>query len=775
MSRPTATTPRSDTHKSLYDPFGAMDSSPLGGSFSGSGQLPAPMLNLELVKGSGGKPMVEKAAIDWSSGSYGGGYRQMAALAGDPTLTKPFLQNPWVFACIMAIARSGCVMPGALRKDDTEERIPKSLLLARLKRPNPLMSQLKLWRVVAIQQLLFGETFLVLLKSRKGPDGNVVMLPIEAGDVPDEIWPVPGPLVFEVLDEKTKLPKAWRIGSGTDNIEYPAHSVCQINDVDPHNLLRGIGPMQAAWRTAAKEFTLDRFDDAMLKNGGMLAGVLSVNGVLTPQMKTLMEQSWNANYSGADNARKTAVLPLGTKFDQFGFSPQEMEFADFRSWNRETVLSVFGVPRIILGLTDGVNYSGAVEARRIFYESTVIPLFEFIASEITYKLVWKTRGHEDAEFFFDSSRLAALREGADARVDRAIKLFNTGGRSFNDAARIAGLEILEPVAQGDRQFLPASMQALPEEKAKYDIEVARAKPAPSPAAGGGAQKEMDFDAAPAMDAAKASLEQRRAAEAQMAATLAPFEERVANKVKRVFRDYLLTVRKRLRSISGVEKDAAAEVQKVFLTDEEIEQLLAINATVYAEELRAAVLQPFSAMFDAAAKDAAAKAGSSVAFITHVNPDALDFLRSSGVNLAEGPLSTLARDVRATILRELATAPENVTSIADAVRLKLDELVDQVEVLIDRLPERAMNIARTESTSIYGYAHMRSYAESGKSMEWSTAGDEHVRDSHDSLNGQVRAPGEEFGFGLRFPGDPNAGAAQVVNCRCSLLPVMESSQ
>jgi SPP1 gp7 family putative phage head morphogenesis protein len=54
--------------------------------------------------------------------------------------------------------------------------------------------------------------------------------------------------------------------------------------------------------------------------------------------------------------------------------------------------------------------------------------------------------------------------------------------------------------------------------------------------------------------------------------------------------------------------------------------------------------------------------------------------------------------------------------------------------------------------------------------WSATQDERTRDSHFYLNGEVRNVGEEFAKNLRFPGDPNAPAEEVINCRCTTVPV-----
>ena len=45
-----------------------------------------------------------------------------------------------------------------------------------------------------------------------------------------------------------------------------------------------------------------------------------------------------------------------------------------------------------------------------------------------------------------------------------------------------------------------------------------------------------------------------------------------------------------------------------------------------------------------------------------------------------------------------------------------------------------------------------------------------RHQHVAISGTVKAVGEEFLPGLRFPGDPNAPASQVINCHCYIRRV-----
>ena len=111
--------------------------------------------------------------------------------------------------------------------------------------------------------------------------------------------------------------------------------------------------------------------------------------------------------------------------------------------------------------------------------------------------------------------------------------------------------------------------------------------------------------------------------------------------------------------------------------------------------------------------------------------------------------------------------------------------DQINRMTERYRERMLRfrsetIARTEalrsvhegSEEMYNQAFDQGILNPDQvTRTWHTARDARVRDSHASLNGQTRAPGEAFVSGngneLRFPGDPNAPASETVQCRCAV--------
>jgi hypothetical protein len=53
-------------------------------------------------------------------------------------------------------------------------------------------------------------------------------------------------------------------------------------------------------------------------------------------------------------------------------------------------------------------------------------------------------------------------------------------------------------------------------------------------------------------------------------------------------------------------------------------------------------------------------------------------------------------------------------------------------------------------------------------QWDASLDSRTRDSHRRVDGEIRENDEKFSNGLRYAGDPNGSAAEVINCRCVTL-------
>lgn len=108
--------------------------------------------------------------------------------------------------------------------------------------------------------------------------------------------------------------------------------------------------------------------------------------------------------------------------------------------------------------------------------------------------------------------------------------------------------------------------------------------------------------------------------------------------------------------------------------------------------------------------------------------------------------------------------------------KIDQMVDRYRSRW--LDYRARTIARTETVRLLSQAQEAAMAQTMQQAQlrpdqvdqtWWTNIDGRERETHEAMHLQIRPWGEPFqspsGALLRYPGDPEAPAAEVVNCRC----------
>ncbi len=834
---------------------------------------------------------------DSTGGSHA--YRWTLALGGEPDMSKPYAQHPWVYACVSAIARSASSVPARLQRETPNgeyETVEQGPLAGLLNRPNPLMSQRKFFRSIATSQQLYGETFLIMLRRVNGR-----MVPVEAVsgsgmtamiEQPEEIWPVRGDLVDAILDPETKLPREWALQTRNGMVRYPAHAVVQVAEVNPYNPLRGMGPMQAAYRTASKDFIIDRYDEALLQNGGSPGGVLSVDGPLTDADQRAIREAWNEAHSRADAHRKTAVLPQGTTYKEVGMTPQAMEHEKLRDWDRQTVLSIFGVPPVILGL-ETINYATAREQNRIFWDTTIMPYLDFLMDELQFKLISRLPGMESGlRMDFDISDVSAMREDMDSKVDRALKIYEKGHRTFAEAANLAGWDITEEELDGvDERYVPLNMGRIggegeveaPQDPSEEpldleddpDDEEARAvdpdrldevyskwrstvnmsaseleswskNPCSRKASLNPTgvinrnlrllrKKKSEWNSRDVRDANRtisfvsrmrgmpkgepvtegcpskrdislrnwaynpdkgsrsyegeerswpewlSGEEERETYYRQIISHQDSYLERVARRTKRVQRDMVLSARKRVREIANQTKEGAPTKIKAVFTEAEIQRLLEINLEEWGDELSDAIVPLLSGMMFEAAKILGGEIGVAGVISSVEHPIIAEFYANYPVYLAEGPQSTLAKEIHSTILDVmLSPGAPPASNLSQAIRQQLNQVESALTDVLGGLDARADRIAWTEVSKAYNGGRFEEMKQNNvKRHQWLSSRDAVVRETHapnTGVDGEIVEVGQPFSNGVRFPGEgPPAPASEVVNCRCTTIAVRDTQE
>lgn len=145
----------------------------------------------------------------------------------------------------------------------------------------------------------------------------------------------------------------------------------------------------------------------------------------------------------------------------------------------------------------------------------------------------------------------------------------------------------------------------------------------------------------------------------------------------------------------------------------------------------------------------------------VNEQAVEYM-SAAFNRMVGVGETVWNDISSRTAKAIATGATN------------EELKIEIERLGQFSEYRADTIARTETNAAYingDWAGAQALGEFGPTEKvWVATFDRRTRETHAEISDTVMLMDEPFDVGgepMMYPHDPNASAAEVVNCRCYL--------
>lgn len=221
----------------------------------------------------------------------------------------------------------------------------------------------------------------------------------------------------------------------------------------------------------------------------------------------------------------------------------------------------------------------------------------------------------------------------------------------------------------------------------------------------------------------------------------------------------------------------AVLQRVQLTEAEIDQLILVADERWVEALAAKMRPLLEKAHRIAGRDIAAEVG--IEWPDAVDPRVLVRIANRAAKVAEGSLSAVAQRLRSELIKTIAETGSTGT-LQTIIRDSLVEVRATVGHVFNTSAARAGLIARQEvGTAVSQVRHEELVVAENegvvKSREWVTSGrgpesaGGTVRESHFAMEGQVRPPGVPFtsgaGVNLDHPLDPDAPPEEIIGCQC----------
>ena len=574
--------------------------------------------------------------------------------------------NSAVYACLAALAAGFTEAPARVyrvtgQQDRTE--LPAHPLQALLDRPNPYWSSLELWSWVQWVKHCDGDAYVRKLRAGDGTRGNVV-----------ELWPI-SPTRIELRSTATQFISAYRYHYAAGKWEDidPANMLHFRLGVDDRDHRHGLGPLKRLARELGADERASIWAESLLRNGAVPGLILKQKGLLSLEQAEQAKVKLRSIFGG-ENVGDVGVIDQDGDLAQFGFNPEQMQLTALHRVPEERISAVLRVPAIVAGLGAGLDrstYANVKEAREMFTESTLSPLWAQDAAKLQSQLVPDFARGGDIEVGFDTGAVRALQEDLNAKGTRVEGLLKAGAITVDEARSAMGFDPL-PQKQGEIFYVSSTVTPTPAAELATPPE-----PAPVPA---------PLRALPAAGAAT-----RRDREAKARGLSVPFarlrqrtEPKLTTAVADFLRDQQARVLSRLLSTQAGRTAWQTKAADDLVPFTEDDLLRALLEPWYADILTETV--------------GATQAALGVAFGV---PDyaALQYLRDAGRNIV-GISDTTRQAVRDALVAGAREA-EGVDGIAKRIRA-LPEF--------DR--KRARVVARTELGNSQIEASFTSYKQSG---------------------------------------------------------------
>lgn len=278
--------------------------------------------------------------------------------------TEGYSQNVYAFAAIREVSQAIMGIPWILFNDMTSEEIDKHPLLDLLKKPNPRMS---------------GPHFFEWLMSYFQIGGNAYILRVGPNDrskAPVELWPLQPNLV------KMTKNGNWQIGEEPNATFVPFEDILHLKTFNPLNTQMGLSPIQVAARSITQSNESKRWNVSLLQNMARPSGALVAEGNLTKEQRTKARQEIRRKYASSESAGSPLILEGGVKWIQMALNPADMDWLEGQKLSAREIALIFGVPPELIGDSSNKTYSNYREARKAFYEDTIMPYMVWLKQEI---------------------------------------------------------------------------------------------------------------------------------------------------------------------------------------------------------------------------------------------------------------------------------------------------------------------------------------------------------------------------------------------------------
>jgi HK97 family phage portal protein len=326
--------------------------------------------------------------------------------------------------------------------------VTRGPLVELLRRVNPYWTRYRLIYMSEMTLCLWGEATWFL---ERGPSGL---------GAPTEVWWARPDRVSILPDPATYIKGfLYEPLNGTRDIPFSPGETIWIPYPNPLDEYAGLSPIAAARGSADYATEAVRANTRLFTNGMQIGGIVMPDAnsprELTPEQARELDSYFSRRFQGQDKAHRWATMRHHYEIWQGGTTPKEADFLGGLAFSIEDVARAYKVPLDLIG--GQRTYANVESALKALWMHCLLPEAEFIATELTEKLLPLFPAQAGETIEFDTSRVVALQEAEGDKWTRAKEQLGSGALLINEWRESIGQAA---VPWGDVWWAPSSLRPI---------------------------------------------------------------------------------------------------------------------------------------------------------------------------------------------------------------------------------------------------------------------------------------------------------------------------
>jgi len=233
----------------------------------------------------------------------------------------------------------------------------------------------------------------------------------------------PNRLIQMDVDEDTgEIVRFWIRNLTGVSREYDRKEIIFVANYDPLDIWGRGRPLILSILQA-----LDLFDEAMewgksiSEHKGRIPGFFMAEGKLGDSQADRLKREMQEAYVRDSGTALPGLLEGGMKFEKNAIDPNEANWAQGLINYMRMIAAGIGIDPALLGDNANKTYSNYVEAYRALFQLTVLPLVDWILSQMNCQLM-PAYGTPDHFVTYDEQAISAIQEDLNAKATRLVAL-----------------------------------------------------------------------------------------------------------------------------------------------------------------------------------------------------------------------------------------------------------------------------------------------------------------------------------------------------------------